>query len=933
MKKLSVLLSLLILLTCINPSYLVEATSDGVKNQESLDVTSKESSIESEPKVEEQENNETIVEDTNNGSQEDNNNLNKDEKKKESNIQQGQEDSITNTEEKSKLESEETNGDNTQKAEQQVEETQTTQKVEQAEQQKDKEAKTISNISRMSKVNETRISKLGHIRHSNVMIYPDMDKSNAFKAGNTYTNAVYYIKLQAEVENEIYYLISKEPSSTEGVVGWVKASDLSTHSHKGVDRKTKTLYFKGTGNAYNTAWGGSKNLVYEDMSPYQGQKFQVNLTEKVGSNTWYRGELNGKTIWLHSSYVIEPSSIKKTATSKLGHIRNSQVQIYSEDFMTSKEAGSVYTNAVYYIKLQAEVENEIYYLISKEPSSTEGVVGWVKASDLSTHSHKGVDRKAKTLYFKGTGNAYNTAWGGRKNLVYEDMSPYQGQKFQVNLTEKVGSNTWYRGELNGKTIWLHSSYVIEPPSINKTATSKLGHIRNSQVQIYSEDFMTSKEAGSVYTHAVYYIKAQTSYQGKTYYLISKKPSSTEGVVGWVKASDLSTHSHKGVDRKAKTLYFKGTGSAYNTAWGGSKNLVYEDMSPYQGQKFQVNLTEKVGSNTWYRGELNGKTIWLHESYVVSDSIRYSNYDLTLAEAVEMQMALSTPPQTDNPYAYVSAQYINSSNEVIADVLNVRSGPGTSKKIVGSLTYGTTVEVLSEVGGWYQIEFNGAGWVDASAEDVRYYLNPDNFIDNDVLRFQFLDLSRTSDATVNLLNNYLEGKGVLQGKGQSFIDASRIYGVSDIYLLSHALLETGNGQSDLATGIEVGKNKQGNLVLVTSNNRKELTQIKTTYNMYGIGATDNNAREGGAFRAYREGWFTPESAIIGGAKFIGNNYVKAGQNTLYKMRWNPDSMEDGSPSHQYATDIGWATKQVYTMYNLYQDLGITNVYLDIPSYSS
>ncbi|GGJ52147.1 SH3 domain-containing protein [Virgibacillus salexigens] len=761
MKKLSVLLSLLILLTCINPSYLVEATSDGVKNQESLDVTSKESSIESEPKVEEQENNETIVEDTNNGSQEDNNNLNKDEKKKESNIQQGQEDSITNTEEKSKLESEETNGDNTQKAEQQ----------------KDEEAKTISNISRMSKVNETRISKLGHIRHSNVMIYPDMDKSNAFKAGNTYTNAVYYIKLQAEVENEIYYLISKQPSSTEGVVGWVKASDLSMHSHEGVDRKAKTLYFKGTGNAYNTAWGGSKNLVYEDMSPYQGQKFQV------------------------------------------------------------------------------------------------------------------------------------------------------------NLTEKVGSNTWYRGELNGKTIWLHSSYVIEPPSINKTATSKLGHIRNSQVQIYSEDFMTSKEAGSVYTHAVYYIKAQTSYQGKTYYLISKKPSSTEGVVGWVKASDLSTHSHKGIDRKAKTLYFKGTGSAYDTAWGGSKNLVYEDMSPYQGQKFQVNLTEKVGSNTWYRGELNGKTIWLHESYVVSDSIRYSNYDLTLAEAVEMQMALSTPPQTDNPYAYVSAQYINSSNEVIADVLNVRSGPGTSKKIVGSLTYGTTVEVLSEVGGWYQIEFDGAGWVDASAEDVRYYLNPDNFIDNDVLRFQFLDLSRTSDATVNLLNNYLEGKGVLQGKGQSFIDASRIYGVSDIYLLSHALLETGNGQSDLATGIEVGKNKQGNLVLVTSNNRKELTQIKTTYNMYGIGATDNNAREGGAFRAYREGWFTPESAIIGGAKFIGNNYVKAGQNTLYKMRWNPDSMEDGSPSHQYATDIGWATKQVYTMYDLYQDLGITNVYLDIPSYSS
>ncbi|MGX4670692.1 GW dipeptide domain-containing protein [Cerasibacillus sp. JNUCC 74] len=784
-----------------------------------------------------------------------------------------------------------------------------------------------SYLKEVAEVDKKATSKLGHIRSNKVKIYSD-DFSGSKQAGTTYTNAVYYIKAQTTYQGDTYYLISKQPSSTKGVVGWVKASDLSTHNHTGVDRKAKTLYFKGTGSAYDTAWGGSKNLVYKDMSPYAGMQFKVDLTEKVGNNIWYRGQLNGKTIWLHSSYLKEVAEVDKKATSKLGHIRSNKVKIYSDDFSGSKQAGTTYTNAVYYIKAQTTYQGDTYYLISKQPSSTKGVVGWVKASDLSTHNHTGVDRKAKTLYFKGTGSAYDTAWGGSKNLVYKDMSPYAGMQFKVDLTEKVGNNTWYRGQLNGKTIWLHSSYLRSEITI-----SKLGHIRSSKVKIYNDNFSSSKQAGSTYTNAVYYIKAQTTYQGNTYYLISKQPSSTKGVVGWVKASDLSTHNHTGVDRKAKTLYFKGTGSAYDTAWGGSKNLVYKDMSPYAGMQFKVDLTEKVGNNIWYRGQLNGKTVWLHKSFIAADSIYYSRYNLTLEEAVKMQMALSTPPQTDKPYAYVSAKYINNKNEVTADVLNVRTGPATSKKVVGKLTRGTKVKVLSKIGDWYQIEFQGAGWVDASKNDVLYYLNPNNFINDTILRFQFLDLSKTSNASVTLLNNYLKGKGILEGKGQAFIDASRTHGISDIYLLSHALLETGNGRSDLANGIEVGKNKNGNLVLVTSKNRKELTQIKTTYNMYGYGAVDGDALKGGAFTAYREGWFTPEKAIIGGAKFIGNSYVKSGQNTLYKMRWNPSAMVAGKPSHQYATDVGWAVKQVYTMYNLYKDLGIINVRLDVPSYSS
>lgn len=459
---------------------------------------------------------------------------------------------------------------------------------------------------------ESKTSKLGHVRGSAVKIYKNLDNlSSTIKAGSKYTDSVYYIKKEAKINNQLYYLISNEPSSVEGTVGWVKSQDLSTHPHVGVNKKAKTFYINGAGNAYSRAWGGDKNLVY-DLEQYKSQKFKVYLTEKVGNNIWYRGKLNGKTVWLHSSYVY---SKKESKTSRLGHVRNSNVNIYEDiDNLTSaKTAGNKYTDSVYYIKKQAKIDDQLYYLISNEPSSTEGTIGWVKSQDLSTHLHVGVNKKSKKFYVKGSGNAYNRAWGGNENLIY-NLTEYKNQEFKVHLTEKVGNNTWYRGTLNGKTVWMHSSYVT---SKEESKISRLGHIRNSKVAIYKDigNPSTALTAGNTYTHSVYYIKKQASVNNQLYYLISNTPSSNKGAVGWVKSQDLSTHMHTGVDKSKKTFTFKGTGSAYSKAWGGSKNEVLSNLSQYKGQKFNVHLTEKVGNNIWYRGDFNGQRIWVHHSYV------------------------------------------------------------------------------------------------------------------------------------------------------------------------------------------------------------------------------------------------------------------------------------------------------------------------------
>ena len=337
--------------------------------------------------------------------------------------------------------------------------------------------------------------------------------------------------------------------------------------------------------------------------------------------------------------------------------------------------------------------------------------------------------------------------------------------------------------------------------------------------------------------------------------------------------------------------------------------------------------------------------------------RLVNYNISLSQAVKMQMKAS--PQTDKKtYAYVSKAYIDKNNKVTASSLNVRSGPGKNNKVIGKLSKGTKVSILDEINGWYAIEYKNFEWVHAITKDVHYYLNPNNFKNDQVRRFQFLDLNRPSAATVTQLNNYLRGKGTLSGQGQAFKDAGLTHRVNEIYLISHAILETGHGTSLLASGtIQVGEISNNRYVVVlpkannkkdiyivqnfnnsnrkaTKNNSYNLKNVKLTkiYNMFGIGAYDSNPNVYGAVKAYQEGWNTPRKAILGGAQFIGGNYIKAGQNTLYKMRWNPDAMANLKyATHQYATDIAWAYKQSSLIYNLYKEIGVNTYHFEIPVY--
>ena len=199
---------------------------------------------------------------------------------------------------------------------------------------------------------------------------------------------------------------------------------------------------------------------------------------------------------------------------------------------------------------------------------------------------------------------------------------------------------------------------------------------------------------------------------------------------------------------------------------------------------------------------------------------------------------------------------------------------------------------------------------ATESETAEYMNPNSFY-TDAYKYQFLDLSKPNNVSEETLNNYLADKGVMKGMGAAFIEAAKEYNVSEVYLVAHACLESGNGTSQLATGVEVNGT--------------------TVYNLFGIGAYDANPVGNGSQRAYSQGWTSVEAAIKGGAKWISENYVNSldgRQNTLYKMLWNPEN----PGTHQYATDIGWAVKQAVSIEKIFSSFTDAILSFDVPVYS-
>ena len=136
------------------------------------------------------------------------------------------------------------------------------------------------------------------------------------------------------------------------------------------------------------------------------------------------------------------------------------------------------------------------------------------------------------------------------------------------------------------------------------------------------------------------------------------------VLAGVVASSIMLHT--GISTVfADTEYRVITGDSVNFRSGAGTN--YSSI----GKLNKGDKIEYLGeSGSWVKARYSGKTGYVYGSYV-------------------------------GEYTSTNTKYVT------ATTLNVRSGAGTNYSIIGSLSKGTKVEVISTTNGWSKIKYNGS----------------------------------------------------------------------------------------------------------------------------------------------------------------------------------------------------------------------------------
>ena len=611
---------------------------------------------------------------------------------------------------------------------------------------------------------------------------------------------------------------------------------------------------------------------------------KVNILQS--SNGWYKIETaSGKQGWASSSYI----SISNNDTNNNTNTSENIAIVNTDGLKFRTGAGTSYSI------IKVLNKGEKVEVISES-------AGWSKVrydSRLGYVASQYID-KTNTNYIIKEVNTDGLNVRTGPSTSYSSIGKLnKGTKVQV-ISESAG---WSKINYNNKIAYVSSGYL-------KTVSTNTS---DTKPEDSTEQY---KEIKVVNTNGLN---------------VRKGPSTSYSSIGKLnKGSNVEVISESAGWSK---INYNNTTAYVATMYLDKKTTNTEDSTEQYKEIKVVNtngLNVRKGPSTSYSsiGKLNkGSNV-----EVISESAGWSkiNYNNTTAYVATMYLDKITSSEQVPPVVggdsveNVNGAIINykALNYTLKDHVDVQY----KKALEGGNVISSSISRSSEESTTYVMAQSRA-FSPASKSDLEYYLNPGNFTSSNRGMMQFLRLDTyKGGVSESELNSYLNSLPKVNGKntvfynqGKTFIDAAKRYDIDLIYLVSHAMWETGYGKSVLAQG-----------QTITSYKGNTLPQPVTVYNFFGIGAIDKSANVSGAEASYSNGWTSIEKTIDGSAKWIRDNYIKSSkynQNTIYKMKFNYEYS-----FHQYATDVNWANGISGIMYKLVSMYDTaSNLNFEVPNY--
>ncbi|TDM14898.1 N-acetylmuramoyl-L-alanine amidase [Macrococcus bovicus] len=702
----------------------------------------------------------------------------------------------------------------------------------------------------------TAQSKMARIKTATAPVYSTVTSTTATPAAEK-ANFTYYVNKKADYNGKSYYLISDETGVPRG---WVESDQLTQATRS--SEKSVTSKFKinalATG-IYSMPWA-MESQKYDNLSSQINQAFNPTKKVTVNATDYYFGTINGFSGWISSKHLTAAStSLTGIKTVNMyGKTPSTGAKIYTDINLTKVTTSKPYIQ--YFINKQGTKDSVNYYQVLDENNK---VLGWIKDNQISQKTARVLSTApAPYKVTSSTAKIYSMPSGGSSQQLLVNQN-LQNQYFNVIRSEKVGASVWLKGLLpaTNTTGWMYAGHVTKQSDVfsEMKKVTKMGKTLSTGAVIYTDNNLKSYLPGAS-KQVQHYVTTQARKGDDTYYFVVDAQSKP---VGWINSKNLYLNSRKIVSyKKAVYSVTSPDGALYTIAAGGPSQLI-RPLKNDIGARFNIVRTEKIGMSLWHKGTLSstGLVGWIAGRYLAPVTTKVVPAATTLNEAVARQM-------TVNPQVVYADQY----------------GRTLTRK--------------------------------ATASEVRASIDPALFKNDATQKYQFLSLNSSQGISAAKLNTLLENKGILANQGAAFAEASKLYNINEIYLISHALWETGNGTSQLSNGMGYH----------ASTGQATISGTKY-YNMYGTRAVDNNALNSGIQYAYQQGWNTPAKAIIGGAQYVAQNYFGNKQFTLYEMRWNPAN----PATHQYATDIKWASKNALRIAEFYRRIELTGLKYLIDQY--
>lgn len=220
---------------------------------------------------------------------------------------------------------------------------------------------------------------------------------------------------------------------------------------------------------------------------------------------------------------------------------------------------------------------------------------------------------------------------------------------------------------------------------------------------------------------------------------------------------------------------------------------------------------------------------------------------------------------------------------------------------------------------------GQSWRRVSLEATKYYLDPRNGLDA-------LHALMFEKKTYNPYETLQHGEKMLENTKMSGIESQSNKQWAELF--RHSAYVNNISMSLLIT--RAIQEQSGGGLGFTGGHARNDPQGKTYYNIFNIGANASD-QDGIDFAAIRN-WDTIEKSILYGSKYLADNYISKGQDTLYLQKFD---IQDNNPGHHYyMSNILAPYSEAKNMFKGYLNNDVLNikrellipVYLNMPAHS-